>query len=334
MAGGWKGKVKRLFPEIKLQANGDGSYDLLLYYTKQDMELAAEPGFAENERHKRTLRETVLEYGRKAKIKSVKVLVGGTVVAAMAFSMFTTALGASDRYVMGYLYAGTDSQHMAYVEETGDVLDVVSPSYFDIEADGSLRLNYLSEELIAQMHAKGIRVVPFLSNHWNREAGIRALADVEGLSDAIAGYVDAYDLDGVNVDIENVTEAQKDSYTELVRLLREKIPAHKEVSVAVAANPSGWQTGWHGSYDYAALAEYADHLMIMAYDEHHEGGAAGPVAGIDSVCPALRRSGKNCSRRSLLWPCVEPVRQPHRGKRNQYQDHTGYPGILSVCGFL
>ena len=83
--------------------------------------------------------------------------------------------------------------------------------------------------------------------------------------------MEEYDLDGINVDIENVTHEQRDAYTQLVRLLREKIPAHKEVSVAVAANPNDWQTGWHGSYDYAALAEVADHLFLMTYDEHYEG---------------------------------------------------------------
>ena len=204
-------------------------------------------------------------------------------VATLAFSTFLTSFAASDRYTMGYLYSGNDHQQIEYVNQTNGALDVVSPSYFDIREDGSLKLNYLSPYLIKTMHDKGIKVVPFLSNHWNRTAGINALKDVEGLSTQIADYIEEYDLDGVNVDIENVTHEQRDQYTELIRLLREKIPEQKEISVAVAANPNDWQVGWHGSYDYAALAKYADHLMIMAYDEHYEGGKAGPVASIDFV---------------------------------------------------
>ncbi len=80
----------------------------------------------------------------------------------------------------------------------------------------------------------------------------------------------------------------------MVKLLREKIPSHKEVSVTVAANTNDWQAGWHGSYDYSALAQYADHLFIMTYDEHYEGGVAGPVAGIqfveDSIQYALSKT--------------------------------------------
>ena len=217
------------------------------------------------------------------KIKSVKILVAGTLITTVALSSFLTALAATDRYTMGYLYSGNDLQQIEYVNQTNNALDVVSPSYFDIREDGSLKLNYLSPFFIKTMHDQGVRVVPFLSNHWNRTAGINALKNVESLSTQIADYVEEYDLDGVNVDIENVTHEQRDQYTELVRLLREKIPSHKEVSVAVAANPNNWQVGWHGSYDYTALAQYADHLMIMGYDEHYEGGEAGPVASIDFV---------------------------------------------------
>lgn len=278
-----------MFPNIRLVQNRDGSYDLLLDY-RDGAEFAEEPGAASSAKR---LAATLRGYAKNVKIKSVKILVSGVLVATFAFSSFLTALAAGDRYSMGYLYTGTDLQQIEYVNQTGDALDVVSPSYFDLREDGSLKLNYLSPFFIKTMHEKGIKVVPFLSNHWNRTAGINALQDVESLSTQIAEYVEEYDLDGVNVDIENVTHLQRDQYTELVRLLREKIPQHKEISVAVAANPNNWQTGWHGSYDYAALAQYADHLLLMAYDEHFEGGEAGPVASIgfveDSIRYALER---------------------------------------------
>ena len=275
---------KVMTPEIRLLPNGDGSYDLVLEYSRWDAEFANGFDFRQYWRHpSKSLAHRVKRAAAGVKIRSVKVMLSGVLVATLAFSAFTTALAASDKYTMGYLYTGTDRQQVEYVNQTGDSLDVVSPSYFDLAQDGSLTLNTPSSYFVEQMHQSGRKVVPFLSNHWNRTAGINALKDVETLSTQIAGYVEQYNLDGVNVDIENVTHNQRSQYTQLVRLLREKIPSHKEVSVAVAANPNGWTEGWHGSYDYAALAQYADHLMIMTYDEHYEGGDAGPVAGIDFV---------------------------------------------------
>ena len=281
--------VNRLLPNMRLVSNHDGTYDLWLDYSRGDTEFAKDFDFRHNlKKNSRKLLESVRAYTKNTRIRSVKILVSGVLVATIAFSSFLTSFAATDRYTMGYLYSGTDHQQIEYVNQANNSLDVVSPSYFDIREDGSLKLNYLSAFFIKTMHDQGIRVVPFLSNHWNRTAGINALADVEALSTQVANYVEEYDLDGVNVDIENVTHEQRDQYTERVRLLREKIPEHKEVSVAVAANPKNWQTGWHGSYDYAALAKYADHLLIMAYDEHHEGGEAGPVASIDFVENSIR----------------------------------------------
>lgn len=271
-------------PNIKILPNGDGTYNLILDFPRAEAEFAEE--FSKNTNRKpvsKDFKQTVLELSKKVRIKSVKILISGALVATLAFSSFLSVFAATDRYTMGYLYSGTDIQQIEYVNQAGDALDTVSPSYFDIREDGSLKLNYLSPFFIKSMHDKGMKVVPFLSNHWNRTAGINALKNVDSLSTQLADYIEEYDLDGINVDIENVTHEQREQYTELVRLLREKIPAEKEVSVAVAANPKNWQTGWHGSYDYAALAQYADHLVIMAYDEHYEGGEAGPVASIDFV---------------------------------------------------
>lgn len=267
-------------PTVSLIFNQDGTYDLILNYERNGVEFSKEFDL-KKEAHK--ISKSIFSNIKNVKIKSVKILVSGVIVTTLAFSTFLSALAASDRYTMGYLYSGTDHQQIEYINQTNNALDVVSPSYFDLREDGSLKLNYLSPFFIKNMHDKGIKVVPFLSNHWNRTAGINALKNIESLSTQIADYVEEYDLDGINVDIENVTHEQKDQYTQFVKLLREKIPGHKEISVAVAANPNNWQTGWHGSYDYAALSKYADHLLIMAYDEHYEGSSPGPVASISFV---------------------------------------------------
>jgi spore germination protein YaaH len=54
-------------------------------------------------------------------------------------------------------------------------------------------------------------------------------------------------------------------------------------SVTVMARTSAAHVYWRGKlatwvYDYAALAQAADHVQIMAYDEHAPGTAPGPVA--------------------------------------------------------
>lgn len=195
-----------------------------------------------------------------------------------------SSLGYASNFNMTYVYGGTTQSNITNMKNTNGVIDEVSPSYFDINSDGTLKISeYLDTTYINEMHNMGVKVVPFLSNHWDRNIGRAGLNNYINLSNQIVEAIYKYNLDGVNVDIENVTEVDNDNYTNLVKTLREKLPAEKTVSVAVAANPNGWTTGWHGSYDYKELGKYADYIMVMAYDEHYEGGTPGPVASYDFI---------------------------------------------------
>ena len=206
-----------------------------------------------------------------------KLVVINILLVVLAFSSNTKAA----KFNMSYLYGNYDYSEL--VARTGNSLNEVSPSYFDLYSSGNLKLNKVDTAFVKEMHSKGIKVVPFLSNHWDKDKGIAALNNIENLTSQIADAIKKYDLDGINVDLENLSEKYRDSYVQLVKKLREKLGPDKSISVAVAANPNNWQTGWHGSYDYANLAKYADYLMIMAYDEHYESGTEGPVASIDFV---------------------------------------------------
>ncbi|MFS0674953.1 glycosyl hydrolase family 18 protein [Ornithinibacillus sp. 179-J 7C1 HS] len=184
---------------------------------------------------------------------------------------------------MSYIFFGSPSGYFSQVEKTKGSLNVVAPNYFDVTETGNLDVTWtLDTSFINQMHQQGIKVVPFLANHWNRTAGINGLNRREALAKEVAAAVEKYNLDGVNVDIEGVGRDYRDEHTDFIRLLRQYIPSHKEISVATAANPNGWATGWHGFYDYNSLGKYADYLMIMAYDESWEGtdSPVGPVSSI------------------------------------------------------
>ncbi len=197
----------------------------------------------------------------------------------LVISIFCVNICMARDFNMSYIYGGTVSKNIEQVETTNGVINEVSPSYFDLNDDGSLKLTaLLNQTFIDAMHEKGVEVIPFLSNHWDRELGRKALKNREELSNQIIQAIEKYNLDGVNVDIENVTEVDREAYTDLVRLLKEKMPEGKIVAVAVAANPNGYTSGWHGSYDYEKLGQYADYLMLMTYDEHYQGGTPGPVA--------------------------------------------------------
>ncbi|MCL2463304.1 MAG: glycosyl hydrolase family 18 protein, partial [Defluviitaleaceae bacterium] len=189
--------------------------------------------------------------------------------------------GDEKRYSLTYLFGATSAQYLDMMAKTRGSLNTVCPDYFTLDASGNLVIagaDKLNRQFINAAHAQGIKVVPFISNNFNRELAIIALNNRENLSSQVARAVEDYGLDGVDVDIENASHEQRDMYTDFARLLRRKLPADKIVMTAVAANPRGFTLGWHGSYDYKSLSEYCDYLMIMNYDESFQGGPEGPVS--------------------------------------------------------
>lgn len=241
--------------------------------------------------------EFASEFLSGRKLRSVKLILGTALAVTIPFSLVARA---NNRYSMTYLSYGSYQTQLEYVALSQNSFSVISPSYFNIQSDGSLQVDEISQSYVHAMHENNVKIVPFLSNHWDKQGGSLALDRVEALAKEIADAVLKYNLDGINVDIENVSHQYREKYTELVRLLREKLPKEKEVSVAVAANPKGWTQGWHGSYDYKALGKYADHLFLMAYDEHFNGGEAGPVASISFVEESIRYALKYVPKEKIV----------------------------------
>ncbi len=188
------------------------------------------------------------------------------------------------RESLSYLYAGNSAAYEKMVAEANNAIHTVYPDYFEVDDAGNLLISpagKIDPDFIDAMHRQNIRVIPFISNHWDRAKGIAALNNRQALSQQIAQAVEQYDLDGVNIDIENVNEQQRDAYTAFVQSVRDALTPDKILSVSVAANPYNLTIGWQGSYDYPSLASIADYLMIMAYDESYIGSPPGPVASSD-----------------------------------------------------
>ena len=218
------------------------------------------------------------------------------VIYMLIFMIISTVSFAADRVSLGFLYGSSDQTEL--VQRTNGAINQVSPTWFDISAKGNLVISSAVDEAFIQtMKENNVKITPFLSNHWSRSRGRAALKNSEKLAQQIVDAIMKYDLDGVNVDIENLTSKDRDDFSDFVNILRDKLPKDKMLTVSVAANPYGVDTGWQGSYDYEKLGEYADYLFVMAYDEHSQGGVCGPVASIDfvenSIKYALERVSKD-----------------------------------------
>lgn len=215
-----------------------------------------------------------------------KIIIPVILIAALLLGNVVLASGG--RYVMTYLANGTTQRYLTNIDKTQGTLDSVAPDFFGVGDSGELvKNNTLNKTFIAELKKRNLKIIPFLAGGWgDREAVRKMLANADAVTDEIVKVINEYGLDGINVDLENLNQADRDAHTRFIELLKQKMP-DKTVACAVAANPYGSTSGWQGSYDYKRLGEICDYLMLMAYDESYVGSAESPVASKSFVTRSL-----------------------------------------------
>ncbi|MDB5052642.1 MAG: glycoside hydrolase [Bacilli bacterium] len=217
--------------------------------------------------------------------KLVKFMLCGLITVSLTNVHDKQVKAESSRYNMSYVFYGKTDELVQEVDQTKHALQTISPSYWQLAVDGSLQISdTLDPVFIEQMHKRNIKVVPFLSNDFNRSLAEQALQNRTSLTAQIAAAITKYHLDGINIDLENLQGTSRNSLTDFVKQLRAKLPVNIEVSIAVPANPDLQPLNEVKAYDYKALAAASDYVMLMAYDEHYPGDPIpGPVASLSFV---------------------------------------------------
>lgn len=174
--------------------------------------------------------------------------------------------------------------------ETMDGVNVVSPSFFSLErgSNGEIYDNAKDDgaEYIEWAHNNNYQVWAMFSNNSLKDTTSQILNDYEKretMIENIMDLVEEYNLDGVNVDFENMNESDKDVYS---RFLIELAPRLKKIgktlSVDVTA-PDGSEN-WSLCFDRNTIANVADYIVFMAYDQYGtSSNKAGTTAGYNWV---------------------------------------------------
>lgn len=163
-----------------------------------------------------------------------------------------------------------------------DGINVVSPTFFYLEklGKGNLLENVDSsgKDYISWAHSNGYKVWPIVSNNSMKETTSEIINDYElrkKLINQIIDYIEKYNLDGINIDFENMKEEDKDMFSRFIIELTPRIrELDKIVTVDVTA-PDG-SPEWSLCFDRNTLGNVSDYLIFMAYDQN---GATSPKEG-------------------------------------------------------
>lgn len=162
-------------------------------------------------------------------------------------------------------------------------INVVSPTWFHLEdAEGNIS-NEAYKPYVHWAHENDYQVWALFSNSFDPDITQEVLSDPQKrikLRDQLLVLAELYELDGINFDFENMYYEDKRLY---VQLIREVTPLLHEQGLTVSVDvtmPSGSKM-WSQVYDRKALAETADYIMTMGYDQYpRDSQTPGPVSSL------------------------------------------------------
>lgn len=171
-------------------------------------------------------------------------------------------------------------------------VNVVSPTWFHVENEEGDLKNLASSSYMEWAKNRDYHVWALFSNNFDPALTHQVLDDYETrkkMIDTLLHYVAIYQLDGINIDFENVNLEDGPLFTQFVREISAALhQVGKVVSVDVTfISTSG---NWSAFLEREKLAEVVDYMMVMAYDEHWgTSPVAGSVASIPWVEANLQR---------------------------------------------
>lgn len=176
-------------------------------------------------------------------------------------------------------YSNTNEAYSQLLQDGSDLTTVIYGGY-SITSGGTL-VGFDSPRTLTW--AKAHTTVPlwvmvqaesltFLTNSGQQQALLQSVVSMVQR----AGYA------GVNFDIEGVPGADRHAFSQFIATAAQRLAAvGAKLSVDVPTETaSDLGESWDQAYDYAALGQSADQVIMMAYDYHYAGGAPGPISPI------------------------------------------------------
>ena len=193
------------------------------------------------------------------------------------------------------------SQYGSAPDRSGTTIDginVVSPAFFYLDTDGELKENVGDEgqAYIEWAHSNGYKVWPMVANAEAAKESLSITSNImnsytkrQELIEDIVNVCVKYELDGINIDFENMKQEDKDMYS---RFIIELTPRLKEIGLVTSVDvtaPDGGET-WSLCFDRHVIGDVADYIIFMAYDQNGVSSTKpGTTAGYNWVKLSLNK---------------------------------------------
>lgn len=174
------------------------------------------------------------------------------------------------------------------VKELGEMpgLTVVSPTWYTLENSSGDMLSYAEQPYIDWANQKGYDLWPLITNDSAIDTTSAFLKNYDAqrkVIDYLVGEAIKHGYDGLNMDFEHMYLADRDRYSHFVNMLSRSLEGWGLVS-SVDVNIMEGADNWSKCFDHEVLGKVTDLLIVMTYDEYHQGSdVPGPNASYNWV---------------------------------------------------
>lgn len=171
-------------------------------------------------------------------------------------------------------------------------VNVISPTWFSLKNNEGDLNNLGSTDFSKWAKSRNYEVWGLFSNDFDPDKTHEAFKDFETrkkIIQQLLEYSAMYQLDGINIDIENVYE--EDGYL-VTQFVKEATPYLHDAGLVVSMDVTfiSDNSTWSKFYDREKLISVVDYMIVMAYDEHwSKSPIAGSVASLPWVESNLQR---------------------------------------------
>ena len=228
-----------------------------------------------------------------------RLVLAAAVLAMSSMMLDLPARAALGTRVSGNLVFWDQARGIDAIVANADVFSEISPFWYRVLADGRVApyttatgASYVDASLLSFLRARGILVIPTVANIvdgvWDGAAVRAIVADPQLRAANIANLVSLAvnnGYDGIDLDYEDLTAADRAAYTSFVRDLAAALHgAGKLLTVNVYAKTEE-PGSWDGprAQDWQAIGEAADQVRIMTYEYSWSTSAPGPIAPVSWV---------------------------------------------------
>lgn len=191
-----------------------------------------------------------------------------------------------------------------YLQRYGNNINHLALFHASIQDNGTIE-GRPSRSLINEAHAMGIKVFLVVSNltaqgRFSTTLLGRLVRDPDFANRVwqnIRNILADYQCDGVNLDLERATPEDRYLFSQLIRtwsaqFQRENFLVTIDVPAKFSSDP---MDPWKGVFDYQAIGQAVDAVILMTYEEHWPGSKPGSVASLPWVTRVVNYALANIS---------------------------------------